>query len=150
MEAVLFFLFYLLWHENPGKLLKRKRQRQGVELEVGMEILPSKWQASTWQHVDMPRAQSLYELSGRYGCLRPSPNMVLGEQIKYLAAGRRERSTRQRLTDFATDQMDGTKWPVKTFLEPWATELRAQTLLTLLKQLLVTEVAIDNCDFSFK
>lgn len=62
----------------------------------------------------------------------------------------RKKHQAERLTDLATDQMDGSKWPVKTFLEPWATALRAQKLLSLLKQLLGTEVTIDNCNFSFK
>lgn len=96
--------------EEFRELQNRKRLRQGVGTGMGMGILPGEGQDSTCEHVAMPRPQSLYKLSGRYSCLRSSPNMVLGEQIKDLAAGGRERSTRaERLTDLATDQMDGSK-----------------------------------------
>lgn len=54
------------------------------------------------------------------------------------------------MTDLAADQMDGSKRPEQTFPEPWAAALRVQTPLLLLKQLLVTEVAADNCDVGFK
>jgi hypothetical protein len=122
-------------------------KKKGSGVGLGLWILPGKWQDSTCECVAMPGAQSLYKLSGQCGCLRYGPGRTnkgpssRGEGKKHQA---------ERLTDLAIDQMDGSKWPVKTFLEPRATALRAETLLSLLKQLLVTEVTTDNCNFSFK
>lgn len=56
----------------------------------------------------------------------------------------------ERVTDLATEQMDGSARPKQTFPEPWATALRVQTPLLLPKQSLVTEVTADNGDVGFK
>lgn len=47
--------------------------------------------------------------------------------------GKQGEEPEEGFTDLVSEQMDGSKWPVKALPEPWATTLRAKTPPALLK-----------------
>lgn len=74
-------------NESPIKPQRRKRE--------GGKNVTGKWQNSGSKHAVMPWAQSLYKLSGRYGCLRSSPQFGPERANKGLGSeGKWEESTR--------------------------------------------------------